>query len=463
MTSILIARTAIISAGERWRQWILVSDSRKIFYAAIVVGFLTLAVKSAATVKDLAVAASFGTSDALDAFLIAFVLPSFVTSVIAGSLNAALIPTYIEIRDREGSPSAQRLLGGVMVISLGLLVLVTGVLVIIGPLLLPILGSGFSPAKLALTEALFYIMLPGILLGGIATIWSAVLNAGERFALAALSPVAIPALTVAALVATGGSQRVYALAVSLVLGTLLQVGLLAWGLRRERVPLMPRWSSNDPGVRQVIGQYVPMTAGAMIHGSTPLVDQAMAAALGSGAVAALNYGNRIVTLILTIGTTAIGTAVLPYFSKMTAGGDWINVRRTLRLYTVLILLVTIPATVLLIALSEQLIRLFYERGAFTATDTHLVSRIQIMYAVQIPVYTVGILIVRLISSIKANKVLMYGTLINFSVNLVLDYVLSRVLGVAGIALSTTVMYTISVWFLSVMLFRRLRTEERKCA
>src|SRR5947208_4612358 len=97
-----------------------------------------------------------------------------------------------------------------------------------------------------------------------------------------------------------------------------------------------------------------------------MVDQAMGSMLGHGSVSALTYGNKIAALILTIGTMALGTAVLPYFSQMVAAADWKTVRHTLKSYTGLILVVTLPITFLVVLFSKPLVALLFQRGNFTA-------------------------------------------------------------------------------------------------
>jgi putative peptidoglycan lipid II flippase len=111
---------------------------------------------------------------------------------------------------------------------------------------------------------------------------------------------------------------------------------------------------------------------------------------------------------------------------------------------------------LFIAGSAELVRLLYQRGEFTAADTLLVSQIQAMYVLQLPFYTLGMLFARLIASLQANYILLYGTIINFALNAVLDYTLMQVFGVAGIALSNTLMYVVSCGFLGALLYRQLR-------
>jgi putative peptidoglycan lipid II flippase len=193
--------------------------------------------------------------------------------------------------------------------------------------------------------------------------------------------------------------------------------------------------------------------------STMLVDQAMGAMLGPGSVAALSYGGKVVSFVTVVGATALGTTVLPHFSRMVAVSDWQGIRNTVRTYIKWILLTTVPLMVAVATFSESLVRLIFQRGAFAVGDTEVVSRVQAFLILQLPFYVINILLVRLISSLKANSVLMWGCVINFIVNVVLNYVLMQWLQIAGIALSTSVVYLVSVAYLSVMLLRVLEQCE----
>src|SRR5215510_5432108 len=140
----------------------------------------------------------------------------------------------------------------------------------------------------------------------------------------------------------------------------------------------------------------------------------MAAMLGSGRVSALAYGNRIVSFVLGIGALAVGTAVLPYFSHMVAAQDWSGVRHTFNSYARLILLAAVPFTLIFAFGSKLIVLLLYERGKFTSADTLLVSQVQTFYALQIPFYVLSILVVRLISSLRANHILMWGAVLSLA-------------------------------------------------
>ena len=439
--------------------WQQQSVNRRIFATMITVGGFTFVVNLAATVKELVVANQFGTGDVLDAFLIAFLLPSFAINVVMGSFNAALIPTFIHVRENEGIEKAQQLFSSVIVWNTVVLVIVSVLLAMASSFILPILGSGFSPEKQALTRSIFFVLLPILAISGLGITWAAVLNASERFALVAISPMIKPIVTVALLVGMGKIWGIYALAAGTVGGVVLEAGLLAWGVRRRGFYLVPRWHGLTPPMKKVINQYLPMVAGAFFMSSTSLVDQSMAAMLGPGSVSTLNYAGKAVTLILGVGSISLGTAVFPHFSRMVAVYDWAGIRYTLKTYTYLILLVTIPLTLILVFFSESLVRFFFERGAFTSADTWRVSQVQALFLLQVPFYFLGILMVRLISSLKINRILMQAAIINLFLKITFNYLLMQRLGAAGIALSTTLVYVVSFIYCSIMLYKQIKTLE----
>ncbi|MEA5579043.1 murein biosynthesis integral membrane protein MurJ [Anabaena sp. UHCC 0451] len=424
---------------DYWNKMTSGSINRQIFGAAVTVALFTVLVKLVAVVKELVVAHRFGTGDELDAFLIALLVPSFVINVIAGSFNAALIPTYIQVREQEGKQAAQRLFSGVTIWGLGLLVITTILMLVAAPLYLPVIANGFDRQKLDLTFHLLYAIAPFILLSGISIIWSAVLNAGERFALAAFSPIFTPGITIILLLGFE-SWRTFALAAGLICGTAMEIVILGIALKKQKISLLPKWYGFNPHLHQVTKQYVPMIAGSFLMCSTGLVDQSMAAMLPSGSVAALSYGSQVITLPISLATTALSTAVIPYFSKMVAHQDWTNIHHTLKHYLKIILIVTVPLTLLLIVFSEQIVQLLYQRGSFTVNDTQLVAKIQFYFAFQIPFYVANILVVRLISAMQLNYILMQVSGLNLIINIVLNYVFMQWMGIIGIALSTSCVY-----------------------
>lgn len=434
--------------------------NRRIFSAMLTVGVLTAVSKGVSVSKDLATAYVFGAGDALDAFLIAWLVPSFAINLVSGSLNAALIPTYLEVLRQEGELSAQRLFSSTMVCNMLLVLIVAMVLSVSGHHLLPMLASGFTPEKLAFTESLYQLLLPCLFLTGMATTWHALLNARERFAVASLTPVISTGITTILIMLLGQRVGIVALAGGVVVGFLAEAAVLGWRLAGEGVSVLPRWHGVSAALKQVWMQYIPMLAGAFMMGGTEVIGQSLAARLGPGSNAVLSYASKLPTLVVGIGTFAVSTAVLPYFSQLAAAGDSGGLRRTLWTYCGLIALVTVPTTLLLILLSDGLVYLLFQRGEFSTEDAGMVAAVQVLYLLQIPFFSVGILAVRLISALRANRVLMWSSAMNLLVSAVLTYTLIQWLSVAGIALATSLTYVLSMVYLLVMASRLITRMEQ---
>jgi putative peptidoglycan lipid II flippase len=282
-----------------------------------------------------------------------------------------------------------------------------------------------------------------------------ILNAIEKFALPALIPILTPLAVLFCIAVWTRSSSGYALAFGTVAGSFLEAAFFYYLVKKYQIIGSLRWHGIDPRVHSVLSQTGPMMAGALLMGATPVVDQTMAAMLGSGSVAALSYGSKVPAGLLAIGAMALSTATLPYFSRMAAENDWQGCRHTLKRYSVLILSASIPITIVLIIFSRPLVRILFQRGAFTAMDTDLVSRVQFFYCLQIPFYVLCMLFVRFISSVRRNDILMYASAVNLIIDVAMNLFLMRIWGVAGIAFSTSIVALVSLSFLSACSIRLL--------
>ncbi len=424
------------------------------------VGGVALAVKLVLTAKDLAVAQAFGTSAQLDVFLLAFAMSQFAMTVIAGSFASALVPTYIEVRERDGHVAAGRLFAGTFHSGLRVLLGAAVLLAVAGPVLLHVLVPDRANAGPDLALVLFFLLLPTLLLNGASVAWAAVLGAEGRYSASVAPQILAPLAPLAAvLVLSAGRPDVRWLAMATTVGFAIEAGATGHLLRRAGVPLLPHRQPVTDDARMVTSQFLPVAAGGCMMASTLLVDQAMSVGFAEGSVSALSYGGKAVSFLASAGSLALSAAALPHFSRLAATGDRSQLVAVLRRWAVLVLAAAVPATLVLIVVSRPLISLVLEHGAFTSEDTMLVSRVQQLMLLQLPAYFVGILFVRVISALKANVVLLWGAAINLVVNIGLNLLLGPWLGVAGIALSTAAVYWVSTIFLGLMLIRRLPTKE----
>ena len=423
------------------------SVAGKILGASALVAGLSALARLVAVARDLILAAQFGLGPTLDAFFIALMVYQFVIGVFLVAFNGAFMPTYVAVRTTEGEAEANNLLRGIAGLGLVLLAIVTLVVALGASLYLPWLASGFGPEQIRLTGEIVWLLAPFLVFSGGVTLWGAVINAGQKFALPALTPALNAGISVAALLLFGREFGVLALAGGMALGAFAEALILGFVLVRRGMPLRPQWGGTHGQLRRVVREYGASVAGTAMMASTVVIDQAMATWLGDSQVSALALGNKVIAFVLMLAAGSLSTAAIPYASQLAAAGDAASLKALADRFLKWVLLATVPLVLLLVAFAHPIVAVVFQRGAFGAGDTDLVAAVHAAFAFQIPFYVMNVLLLRLIAALRANTIILQGAAINFVVNIVGNLVLMQVWGVVGIAVATVLVYVASFAFL----------------
>jgi putative peptidoglycan lipid II flippase len=421
------------------------SVNRLIFRAALSVSAAGVLVKLVATFKEVAVAGVYGRSDAMDAFLAAALIPGLLVNLISESMNQALVPTLIRIREQEGRDCAQQLLSNSMLWMCLLLAAASVAMALAAHGFFPLIASNFPAAKLDLSIRLFYGLLPIVLITGIATNCTAVLNTFDRFVLPALAPMAISVAMILGALLLGSRFGIWALVYATLAGSLVHAAVVVWMMDSHGYRFRLRWYGMTEATREVGRQYGPVLLSGVVASGGLLVDQSMAAMLPAGSVSALVYAGRFVSVVLVLLAGAVSAAVTPYFSRMIAHCDWAGCRQTVRTWVRLTALVSAPIAALLIAGSHLLVRLALQHGAFGPGDTAVVTKVLALYAIQIPFVVSSRVFYRFLVAMCRTDLILYCGALNLGLDVVLNLILMRWFGVAGIALATS-LWTIGTFF-----------------
>lgn len=423
-----------------------------------------LAVKSAGLVKEVVVAAAYGRSEALDAFLIALLLPSLLINVVAESMNQALVPVLVRVRVRRDWGAAQRVFSNTVLGCGGILAATAVAVGLAARPLLDLMGSHFSASNLDLARGLLYVLLPCAAMGGIASVFAAVLNTAERFALPALSPLAISAASVILMATLHGRLGIWALALGMVTGTFLQLAVLSAATHGQGYKISPRWYGADEATREVGRRFWPLVLSAIVASGGLVVDQTMAAMLPAGSVSSLVFAGRFVSVCLALGAGAISTVLGPAFSELVARGDWMACRAAVRAWSIRSAAISFPLAVALVAGAPLLVRLTLQHGSFSAIDSRVVAPVLAMSAIQIPFFVVSRVFYRFIAAVGRNDLILYCGSINLVLDVVLNLALMRTMGVAGIALATSLWAVATfafLWFWSAKLLAASSPARKK--
>jgi putative peptidoglycan lipid II flippase len=432
----------------------------RIFRDAISVGAGTIAVYVATFVRDISMAGVFGRGPVFEGYLIALLLPMTAVSVLASACDAAVLPAYVRL-GQAGSRESRA--SYVSTISFVFLVIGAGLALVLAALSPWIGGWLLAPANpaIAYVRPIALLLSPLALVGAVTPLLVAVLNATRRFWITSLAPAAVPVtvvlgLGVAVAVGVRGDGGMWVISIATLLGTLVQASLLLRAFAKTEKIGLPRWNGFSLEVQSSFHAYMPILIGSLLMTGTTFVDQAMAASLAPGSLAALNYGGKVVTLVSNAGAIAISTAAFPEFARLLAERRHSDALYGLMQIVRLVMFIAVPAASLIWLLSKPIVGTIFQRGAFSPDDTSVVAGIQAMYALQIPWYIAGMVIARFLAALGSSKTILGIAGTNLVLKVLLNLLLMRLMGVRGLALSTSIVYLVSFCLCLQMARRHLR-------
>ncbi|HEX5310516.1 murein biosynthesis integral membrane protein MurJ [Aquabacterium sp.] len=351
--------------------------------SASIVSLLTLASRITGLVRELLIAAAFGASATTDAFNVAFRIPNLLRRLFAeGAFSQAFVPILAESRTRNGEQATHDLVNAVGTVLFGVLGLVCVLGVIGAPVLVWAMASGLKEsggfdAAVVMTRWMF----PYIGFMSLVALSAGILNTWSRFAVPAVTPVLLnvstigAALFVAPLFRNHGIEPVYALAVGVMVGGLLQLAVQVPALLK--IGMVPRigvtlsaWRTAraHPGVGRILKQMAPAILGVSVAQLSLLVNTQIASHLGAGAVSWLTYADRLMEFPTAMLGVALGVVLLPQLSRAQAGGDAARFSDLLDWGLRLVLLLALPAAVALLVFAKPLVAVLYHYGRFTPND-----------------------------------------------------------------------------------------------
>jgi putative peptidoglycan lipid II flippase len=415
----------------------------------------TLASRLLGFARDAMVAALLGTGPVADAFLVAFQGVNVVRRLLTeGALNAALVPSYVRVRDSDGAVAAAAFAGrvlGTVSVALAVAAVLIGLAM---PLVIALLAPGFvghATLQLAVDDA--RLMLPYLAFVGPVAVMMGVLNAEHRFALTAFSPVLFNIALIGAMIALLLWRQDAIHAALAVAGTVGVAGLLQLSMLAMRVGgaklATPLRVSFDAGMRGFFGKAIP----GMVANSGPqllIVAGAVIASTSPSAVSWLYFANRLIELPLGIVGTAMGTVLVPELTRAVGGNDKAALVHAESRALELAVGLALPAALGLIVLSQPIVHVLFEHGAFTAADTVETARALALLALGLPAHVLVKALSPAFFARGDTTTPLWAALKGFAVAIVLGVVLGQIAGAGGIAAAIA----LGAWSNALALIRR---------
>jgi putative peptidoglycan lipid II flippase len=432
--------------------------------------FATALSRVAGLVREIVAASYFGVSGAMSAFTLAFQVPNLVRSLFAdAAIQAAFVPVFTEKLEHGDRREAFRLASNMIFVVSLVLGAITALFILVAPLVIPLFVPASDEAITDLTVSLSRVLFPILILLGATGMVVGVLNSYDRFGAFALAPVfwnvAIILVLVGLAPAFPEGDEIYAYAVGVLVGTLLQLVILLYDLRHTpygirralRAPFTGRIGAalRDVDVRKVLALMLPVTISLGLINFNLLINSTAGFLVSEQAPAAIDKAFRIYMLPQGIFSVAVATVLFPTLARFATRGDLDRLRSTMASGMRLILLLLIPATAAILVLAEPMIRVVYERGDFDAAATELVSEALFWFAFSLPFNGIFLLLTRTFFSLQRPWVPTVISAANLAITAAAAFALYEPFGVGGIVAATAIATAASVVAQAVMLRRAL--------
>jgi len=422
---------------------------RRLAHSTAIFALATGLSRIAGLVREIVAASYFGTTGDASAFTIASQIPNLMSNLFAqAALSAAFVPVFTDLlqqgRRREAFKLASSLFW-IILIALGAL---TAFGILLAGAIMPLFtGTTFNSVENHVTVVLAQILFPVVLLLGLTGLLVGILQSYDEFSIPAIAPALWNLVILVLLIALHSSYKhgVYAYAIAWLVATIVQMLLVASALRRIDFRLRFEIDWRDPRVKQVFVLMLPVTIGLGIVNLDQLLNSVFGSLVSNQAPRAIDQAFRIYMLPQGMFSVAVATVLFPTLSRLAARRDPAEMRRRLGNGMRQINLLLIPSAVLLMVLTTPIVRLVYQRGAFTSHSTHLVSVALFWFAFSLPFGGLNLLLTRTFFALQRPWIPTALALMNMVVDVIVSVVLYKPLGIAGLVIGTAIANAFMTW------------------
>lgn len=436
---------------------------RSIIRSTSILSVGTLASRILGFIRDVVLAKLFGTGFAADAFFVAQRIPNLFRDLVGeGATNAAVVPVLAEYKQKDDKEKFWEFVSVIFAISMMLLSIITILGIIFTPVIVRVMVPGFmaDPDKLMLTIQLTKIMFPYLVFIGLTAFSFGILFTFRSFTAPAFSPCLLNIVVIISAFVSSWYMKepIFGLAIGVLIGGVLQLAvqikpLWALGFRL-------RWPKTlkHPGARKIGRLFIPRMVGSGVYQLTVLVDTfcaSLQSIVGAGGISAIYYANRIIQFPMGIFSVALASAVLPSLSGMASKKDLASIKKMVTFSLENIFFIMCPTTVILLLLSNPIIRILFQRGEFDAYSTDITSSALSFYAIGLFSFGGIKILVTAFHALQDTKTPVKVAALCLGINATLNFILMVPLKVGGIALASAISGTVDFLILFYIINKRL--------
>lgn len=424
-----------------------------------IMAVLILLAKFMGLFREMLVAGIYGQGYASDVINSATQIPLLFFDMVLGvAILSTFVPIYNKNLEKQGRKAADAFANNFITIVGAVAVLAAILGSVFSEPIVRIIAPGYAeiPGKVEETARLLKILFPSIAFTAVAYVVVGILQSHGEFTIPSLISVVSNGVMIAYLLIFGDKMGLTGVAVSMLIAWAMQLLFQIPWLIKTGYRYKPRWNFSDGTMKEVALLALPVLISSWVQPLCNIINMSFGSGLGDGAVSALNWANKIYIIMVGVFAYAITNFIFPKLSRLSAGDNDEAFASTTRTSVGWIIFIITIISALFLALSNPIIKVVFERGAFTAESTAITASALFFYSFGMVGYSICEVLNKSFYAIRDGKTPMYTSIFGVVVNIgcAALFVPALDMGINGLALASAVSSTAIAVSLLVMINKR---------
>ena len=404
---------------------------------ALIIMIITTISKVLGFGRELLLSYFYGASHITDAYLVSLTIPTVIFSFVSTGIGTGFIPMFSRIKHQQGREAAVRFTSNLIhVLLLVSTVVIVGGIAFARPIV-RLFASGFSGEVLEIAVHFSRISIFALYFTGLIGIFNGYLRLHNSYFVPNLIGFPMNIIVIVSLIVSSRTS-VYVLLVGTLLARASELFFMLPFARSKGYRFQPVLALRDSNLRAMLRLAMPMIVGSSITQLNTLVDRTLASGLAVGGISALNYVARLNNFVPGLFVTSIASILYPTRSKMASEQDLSGMKDTTYEAMSMINLVLVPAATGAIVLAEPIVKFLFGRGAFSTEAVTMTSTALKYYSIGMLAFGLREILLRAFYALQDTKTPLINGAISVAINVVLNIILSRHIGIGGLALATSI-------------------------
>lgn len=401
----------------------------------VILMIFTIFINITSFFKNIIIAFFYGTNVEYDILIVAQFIPLFLSGLIMGSLQGVLIPVLISCKEKYGVEQSIRIYKSTSLLILIITTMVSVLFLLLSSNMLKMLPVGFSPEQFNLFVSLSNASIMILLLNSAVVLLRNLYNANQKYAIPSIATL-VGYVASILYILFDPTKDMFTLCYSLLLGAVIEIIMLGSLLSKSDIQIPQGFKFNSPEVKKALWLILPVMMSSTLSGANLFIGQIMASHLYEGAVSSLNYAEKLDSTFRQIFILTLSTTLFSTFSELVAKKDFTALKskanQLYRVYGMILL----PITVYVVLFSPIMVKLLFERGAFTEVSTQYTASVWAIYSIRLYILLCSMISERVYNSLQDAKYQVIVSSIGLFLNIMLNLLFMNLYGHNGIAIST---------------------------